>query len=95
MGDKESYKAVNRQALDAFGYSFSMGAAIFCVSIWPMPFSLAWLHCGSPRRRWNCRLICRLSGHRCITSPRFCCFILPVRMIYSLVMRRLALVFSL
>jgi hypothetical protein len=44
MGDKESYKAVNSQALDAFGYSFSLGAAIFCVSIWPMPFALAWVH---------------------------------------------------
>ncbi len=43
MGDKESYKAVNRQALDAFGHSFSLGAAIFCVSIWPMPFALAWM----------------------------------------------------
>ncbi|MCB2217722.1 hypothetical protein [Desulfofustis glycolicus] len=44
MGDKESYKAVNKQGLDAFGYSFSMGAALFCVSIWPMPFALAWLN---------------------------------------------------
>jgi hypothetical protein len=43
MGDKESFKAVNRQALDAFGHSFSMGGAIFCVSIWPMPFALAWM----------------------------------------------------
>lgn len=44
LGDKESYKAVNKQALDAFGHSFSLGAAIFCVSIWPMPFGLAWLN---------------------------------------------------
>lgn len=44
MGDKESYKAVNKQALDAFGYSFSMGGAVFCVSVWPMPFALAWMH---------------------------------------------------
>lgn len=44
MGDKQSYKAVNRQALEAFGHSFSLGAAIFCVSIWPMPFALAWMH---------------------------------------------------
>jgi len=44
MGDKESYKAVNRQALDAFGHSFSLGGAIFCVSIWPMPFALAWMN---------------------------------------------------
>lgn len=43
-GDKESYKAVNRQGLDSFGYSFSMGAALFCVSIWPMPFALAWMN---------------------------------------------------
>lgn len=44
MGDKESYKAVNRQALDAFGHSFSLGGAVFCVSIWPMPFALAWMN---------------------------------------------------
>ncbi len=43
MGDKESFKAVNRQALEAFGHSFSLGGAIFCVSIWPMPFALAWM----------------------------------------------------
>ena len=43
QGDKESYKAVNKQALDAFGSSFSLGAAIFSVSIWPLPFALAWL----------------------------------------------------
>lgn len=42
-GDKASFKAVNRQALDAFGYSFSFGAALFSVSIWPLPFALAWL----------------------------------------------------
>ena len=44
MEDKKSYKAVNRQALDAFGHFFSYGAALFCVSIWPMPFLLAWMH---------------------------------------------------
>lgn len=43
QGDKESYKAVNRQGLEAFGSSFSLGAAIFSVSIWPLPFALAWL----------------------------------------------------
>lgn len=44
MGDKESYKAVNRQALDAFGHSFSLGAAVFSVSIWPLPFALFWMN---------------------------------------------------
>lgn len=43
MGDKESYKAVNKQGHDAFGHFFSLGAALFCVSIWPMPFILGWM----------------------------------------------------
>lgn len=44
MGDKESYKAVNKQALDAFGHSFSLGAASFTSSLLPLPFALAWMH---------------------------------------------------
>lgn len=44
MGDKASYKAVNRQALDAFGHSFSLGAAMFASSLLPLPFALAWMH---------------------------------------------------
>jgi len=44
MGDKASYKAVNTQALDAFGHSFSLGAAIFTSSLLPLPFALAWMH---------------------------------------------------
>ena len=43
MGDKESYKAVNKQALDAFGHSFSLGAAVFTSSLLPLPFALAWM----------------------------------------------------
>lgn len=44
MGDKASYKAVNKQALDAFGHSFSLGAAIFTSSLLPLPFALAWMN---------------------------------------------------
>lgn len=44
MGDKESYKAVNKQALDAFGHSFSLGAAVFTSSLLPLPFALAWMN---------------------------------------------------
>jgi hypothetical protein len=44
MGDKESYKAVNKQGLEAFGYSFSLGGALFCVSLVPIPFALGWMH---------------------------------------------------
>lgn len=44
LGDKESYKAVNKQALDAFGHSFSLGAAMFTASLLPLPFALAWMN---------------------------------------------------
>jgi uncharacterized membrane protein (DUF106 family) len=43
MGDKENYKAVNKQALDAFGHSFTLGAAVFTASLLPIPFALAWM----------------------------------------------------
>lgn len=42
-GDKAAYKAANREANEAFGKSFFAGAALFSVSIWPLPFALAWL----------------------------------------------------
>ena len=42
-GDKELFKAINRQAHDAFGHHFSLGGALFVVSLWPVPFAMAWL----------------------------------------------------
>ncbi|HMM38967.1 MAG TPA: hypothetical protein PKB11_09440 [Desulfovibrio sp.] len=42
-GSKENFKAVNRQAHDAFGKYFFSQAAVFTSSIWPVPFALAWL----------------------------------------------------
>ncbi|EFL52865.1 conserved hypothetical protein [Solidesulfovibrio fructosivorans JJ]] len=41
--DKVAYKAANKEANEAFGKSFFAGAALFSVSIWPLPFVLAWL----------------------------------------------------
>ena len=42
-GDKQAYRALNKQANEAFGKSFFAGAALFSVSVWPVPFALAWL----------------------------------------------------
>lgn len=41
--DKAAFKAANREANEAFGKSFFAGAALFSVSIWPLPFALSWL----------------------------------------------------
>lgn len=42
--DKESYKACNKRANEYFGRAFFSQAALFSVSIWPLPFVLAWMH---------------------------------------------------
>lgn len=42
-GNKENFKAVNRQAHESFGRYFFSQAAVFTASIWPLPFALAWL----------------------------------------------------
>lgn len=42
-GDKENYKAANKLANDTFGKAFFTRAALFTVSIWPLPFAMGWL----------------------------------------------------
>jgi len=41
--NKEAYKAVNKQANEAFGKYFFSQAGAFTLSIWPLPFALAWM----------------------------------------------------
>jgi hypothetical protein len=43
QGDKENYKAANKLANDTFGKAFFTRAALFTVSIWPLPFAMGWL----------------------------------------------------
>lgn len=43
MKDKESFKASNLWANEYFGKTFFCGAALFSVSIWPVPFALGWM----------------------------------------------------
>lgn len=40
---KETFKAVNRQAHEAFGYYFSLNGALWLASLWPVPLVLAWM----------------------------------------------------
>lgn len=43
QGSKDTFKAVNKQAHEAFGYQFSLNGALFAASLWPVPFMLAWM----------------------------------------------------
>lgn len=88
MGDKESYKAVNRQALDAFGYSFSLGAAIFCVSIWPMPFILAWMHLRFADAPLELPVHIPLLGSSLHYFASFLLLYIFIRILYSMAMSR-------
>ncbi|MGD8959265.1 MAG: hypothetical protein PVI27_05410 [Desulfobacteraceae bacterium] len=88
MGDKASYRAVNRQALDAFGHSFSMGAAIFCVSIWPLPFALAWLHLRFNQAPLELPISLPLLGSSVHYFPSFLLTYIAVRIGYGMLMGR-------
>ncbi len=90
QGDKESYKAVNSLALDAFGHSFSLGAAIFCVSIWPMPFALAWLHSRFADAPLQLSVGLPLLGGAVGYFPSFLLLYVAIRMVYSMVMKNFA-----
>ncbi len=88
MGDKESYKALNRQALDAFGHSFSLGAAIFCVTLWPVPFALAWMDLRFSHVDLDLPVNLPLLGDSLSTFPFFLLLYIAVRVVYSKFMRR-------
>jgi hypothetical protein len=44
MGDRDGYKALNKEANDAWGRHFFTMAAYSAGMLWPVPFALAWLH---------------------------------------------------
>jgi len=43
VGDKESYKALNKQATDVWGRKFFTMAAYSAGILWPLPFAMGWL----------------------------------------------------
>ena len=42
-GDKESYKAINKLANEAYGKTFFLQVAMAAASLWPIPLALGWL----------------------------------------------------
>ncbi|MFO7713223.1 hypothetical protein [Desulfosarcina sp.] len=42
-GDKESYKALNKEATDVWGKSFFTMVAHSAAILWPLPFAMGWL----------------------------------------------------
>ena len=60
---KETFKAVNRQAHEAFGYYFSLNGALWLASLWPVPPLLAWMQLrfleASPALPFPCRCSAR------------------------------------
>lgn len=42
-GDKESYKAINQLANEAYGKTFFLQVAMAAATLWPIPLALGWL----------------------------------------------------
>lgn len=88
FGDKASFKAVNAQAHDAFGHYFSFGAALFCVSVSPIPFAMAWLDGRfvglTPIFAWDIWII----GQQPSGIFWFLLLYIPSRMVYSRTINR-------
>ena len=42
-GDRQSYKALNQEAIDTWGKQFFMMAAYSCGILWPIPVILGWM----------------------------------------------------
>jgi hypothetical protein len=42
-GDKESYKAINQLANEAYGKTFFLQIAMAAATLWPIPLALGWL----------------------------------------------------
>ncbi|MEW5774278.1 MAG: hypothetical protein AB1916_12230 [Thermodesulfobacteriota bacterium] len=89
LGDKESYKAVNKQALDAFGHSFSLGAAVFTSSLLPLPFALAWMNLRFAAAAPELPFALPLAGREPGYLFYFLILYIPVRLVYARTMHRL------
>lgn len=88
--DKDAYKAVNKQAHEAFGKYFFSQAGAFTLSIWPLPFALAWMD----MRFGSIPFTLPFSIPGVGQAVMFQFFFIPVyialRMVYGRVMRRFA-----
>ena len=88
---KETFKAVNRQGHEAFGYYFSLSNALFVASLWPVPIVLAWMKLRfgliSPELPFSLPLF----GNQPGMVFWFLLYYIPLRMYFSKVCRKLQL----
>ena len=90
-GSKETFKAVNRQGHEAFGYHFSLSGALFVASLWPVPIVFAWMQLRfgllSPVLPFDLPLF----GNQPGMVFWFLLYYIPLRMYFSKVWRKLQL----
>lgn len=88
--DKDAYKAVNKQAHEAFGKYFFSQAGAFTVSIWPLPFALAWMDMRFGSFPFDLPFAIPWVGQSVMFPFFFIPMYIALRMLYGRSMRRLA-----
>lgn len=87
---KDAFKAVNRQAHEAFGYHFSLSGAFFAASLWPVPLALAWMQLRFGETSPVLPFSLPLLGSRPGFVFWFLLFYIPLRMLLTRLMARVA-----
>ncbi|MFW6323556.1 MAG: hypothetical protein ACOC0U_00700 [Desulfovibrionales bacterium] len=83
--DKESYKASNHWANEYFGKVFFAHVALFAVTIWPVPFALAWMG----TRFSEILITVPISGGELTYVAVFLLIYIPVRIVFSRIKKRI------
>ena len=88
-GSKETFKVVNRQGHEAFGYYFSLSGALFVASLWPVPLILAWMQLRFGETSPVLPFSLPLFGNKPGMVFWFLILYIPLRMLCTRVWRRL------
>jgi len=87
--NKDAYKAVNKQANEAFGKYFFSQAGAFTLSIWPLPFAMAWMEIRFGGLPLNLPFAVPGVGETVFYPFFFIPIYIAVRISYGKIMRRL------